>query len=227
MNIKKKKITFLFLLTHFISNSQNTAAQLRAQLSYSISEFKVSTRQTDDFRYIDFFFFEKLISQIDPKVIPAFSKLDSTDYFNIRLCISAIDTSIVFYYRNSVGLNYESYYNQCDPYKKHHYKYEPNTITSFCGQIEELISVRTIQNVVITEPAKRKYHISTRYRKAEALKEFKQKLFGQYQLEINISKNHRETGFFSLLHPALLVYLDLKFTILLCFKYVFLRFCND
>lgn len=197
MKLAKRTIILLIFLVPIYSYSQKDITSLKSSLTTSLSDFENATKTNEGLKHINTFYFKKILSSIDIKSIPVAFQNDTTADLFIHININAVDTSFSYYYMNWGGHS-ESYYKNCYP-KDNRFNYEPNIIqTSSVGN--DLISIDTLFNVIITKPTNQKYEV---YRsscpggasKVIATKYFMQRILGQYQLIIRIN-NKRTIGYF-------------------------------
>ncbi len=191
------KTIILILFVPIYSYSQNNITLLKSSLTTSLSDFEHAAKTNENLKHINTLYFKKILNSIDLKSIPIAFQNDTTADLYIHINISAVDTLLSYYYMNWGGHS-ESYYKNCYP-KDRKFKYEPNMIsTSSVGN--DLISIDTLFNVIITKPTNQEYEV---YRsscpggvsKVIATKYFMQRILGQYQLIIHINKK-RTIGYF-------------------------------
>lgn len=181
--------TTLILGLNFNFFSQTTIDSLKYSIKASLKQFIDDTKKVDSLKYINTFFLEQLLAKIDAKTTPKLYQLNSFNDLSIALSINTVDTSFSYEYM-SYALA-ESFYKNCAQ-QTYASKGEPNLIYGSAGTFN-LISVDTINNVIITKPTLSRYEVFRStcpggLSKEQASKVFMYRIQGQYQLVIYLNK---------------------------------------
>ncbi len=179
----------LALLVNCNLISQTKIDSLKFAIKVNLQKFVDATKKVDSLKFINSYFFDLLLTKIDQKTTPKLFQLNSYDNLNIALSINSNDTSFSYeYFSND---NFESFYKNCWP-NTNLSKNERNIILGTAGTFN-LISIDTINNVLITKPTHSRNEV---YRsncpgglsKKNATKAFMNEILGQYQLVIYLNK---------------------------------------
>lgn len=203
--MKFPKLILLLLLlicVNFKLNSQTKIDSLKLTLKHGIQKFIDSTKNVNDYKYINPYYFDQILAKINSKTTARLFELDSLNNISIYFSINARDTSFSYEYQD--WNQNEHYYKNCSSY---HIKNidEANVIYGSCGNFN-LISIDTISNIIITKPTKSSYEVFRslcpgRLTKDKATKEFMSKILGQYQLVIYLNNVLPRTYFIAPPNP--------------------------
>lgn len=191
MNTSRLKAFFFIIVLVLNINllAQTKIDSLKFALKTGLEKFIDATKNSENYKYINAFFFEQLLTNINPKTTPKLYQLDTFNDISISLHINSTDST--FSYEYISWAQNESYYKNCFP-KISETKYQPNLIYSSSSGAFDLASVDTISNVIITKPTQNRYEVFRSrcpggLSKEKATKVFMNQILGQYQLVIYLN----------------------------------------